>query len=92
MKSLVKTLNGLNSAEVELQSPDWAEESIFIFMSTSSRKTWDLEGFRSHRGELIFSKESWLTQQCDGAIGSKRRWPSLIDRAFAFHFSVWLKP
>ncbi|KAH3775309.1 hypothetical protein DPMN_176710 [Dreissena polymorpha] len=27
------------------------------------------------------SKESWLTQQNDGAIGSKRRWPSSIERA-----------
>ncbi|KAH3729463.1 hypothetical protein DPMN_055434 [Dreissena polymorpha] len=35
-ESLARTSNGLNSAEVELQSPDWQDESIFIFMSTTS--------------------------------------------------------
>ncbi|KAH3855620.1 hypothetical protein DPMN_098190 [Dreissena polymorpha] len=43
-ESLARTSNGLNSAEEELQSPDWAKESIFIFMSTSSRKTLALKG------------------------------------------------
>ncbi|KAH3841089.1 hypothetical protein DPMN_114546 [Dreissena polymorpha] len=50
-------------------------------MSTNPRKSWDLEGFRSHRGEFIFGKESWMTQQSDGAIGSKRRWSSSIETA-----------
>jgi len=44
---LSRISNGLNSTDVELQSPEWAEESIFIFMSTSSRKTWDLEGLEA---------------------------------------------
>ncbi|KAH3833746.1 hypothetical protein DPMN_107062 [Dreissena polymorpha] len=56
MKSLTRTSNRLNSTKIKLQRPDRAEESIFIFITTSSRKTWDLEGFRSHRGELIFQQ------------------------------------
>jgi hypothetical protein len=78
----LRTSNGLltNTAEIELQSPDCPKKFILIFMTTSLRKTWKLEG-RSHIEDLILSKESWLTQQSENDNRSNWNWSYSTEKA-----------